>query len=217
MVNLTQTQQDILEYINRSVQDRGFPPTLREICSKFQFSSTNGARYHVLRLQKLGFLEVLPKTSRGVKPISKSSPKNSSRFNYLLPILGRVPAGPLDLAAQDIYEDEVSVDPQFFGSREPEPELFGLKVKGDSMINEGIYDGDVVVVRPQQTASDGSIVVARVEEEATVKRFRRTPNEILLEAANPAYKPIRVQDLGGDENGQSVGILGIVVGLIRAM
>ncbi len=217
MTNLTDTQKEILEFIDQSIQDRGFPPTLREICEKFKFSSTNGARYHIYRLQKLGHLDVEPKTSRGVKRVAKGRKKTPSRFNYRLPILGRVPAGPLNLASPDVREDEIGVDPQFFGSQEAEPELFGLRVNGDSMINAGIFDGDVVVVRSQLTAGDGEIVVARVEEEATVKRFRRMRNAIVLEAANPAYEPIRISDLGGIENGQNVGIMGVVVGLIRAI
>ncbi len=217
MPNLSPRQREILKFIDQFMREYGYPPTLREICKKFSFSSTNGARYHLYKLKKLGFLDVQPHTSRGVKRVTISKKKSQGNLNFRLPILGRVPAGPLDLAEPDIREDEISVDPQFFGSRAQDPELFGLRVNGDSMIEEGIYNGDIVVVRSQQTASDGEIVVARVEDEATVKRFKRIKNDILLEPANPSYAPIRLENKGGMENGQDIGILGVVVGLIRAM
>ena len=134
-----------------------------------------------------------------------------------MPILGQVPAGPLDLAAPELRDDEVGVDPEFFGSYGETPDLFGLKVKGDSMIQAGIFSGDIVVVKPQSTAREGQIVVARVEDEATVKRFKRANGDILLEPENPKYAPIRVPDRGGEEMGQNVSIVGVVVGLIRSL
>jgi len=134
-----------------------------------------------------------------------------------MPVLGRVPAGPFNLASPDMREDELTVDPEFFSGRGQEQDLFGLRVQGDSMINAGIYDGDIVVVRAQESANDGDIVVARMDEEATVKRYRRGQSQIALEPANPAYKPILIRDRGGKEMGQDVALLGVVVGLIRAM
>jgi len=217
MEELTSRQKAILDFIDQNIRERGYPPTLREICKKFSISSTNGARYHLHRLGRMGYLEIERYASRGVKRIGASSPGSVSRRNYRMPILGRVPAGPLNLAAPDLREEEMVVDPEFFGSRASEPELFGLRVKGDSMVEAGIYDGDIVVVRPQNLADDGDIVVARVEEEATVKRFYRQNGDIVLQPANPDYSPIRIPNQGGKENGQDIGIVGVVVGLIRAM
>ncbi len=218
MTDLSPKQRGILSFIEKYQSDHGYPPTLREICKQFSISSTNGARYHLHRLKELGFLEIDPHKSRGVKRVGGvHQVLQSWGKTFRLPVLGSVPAGPLDLASPDIRDEEITVDPDFFGSRSEEPELFGLRVRGDSMIEAGIHDGDIVVVRAQQNANDGDIVVARVEEEATVKRFRRGNSTIVLEPANPAYQPILIRDKGGQSLGQDVALLGIVVGLIRSM
>lgn len=218
MNDLSTKQKSILTYIEQYHSENGFPPTLREICKKFSISSTNGARYHLHRLKQMGYLEIEPHKSRGVKRVGESLSVIKSGCSYRMPVLGRVPAGPFNLASPDLREDELTVDPDFFGARNgKEQELFGLRVQGDSMINAGIYDGDIVVVRAQENADDGDIVVARLEEEATVKRYRRGHSQIALEPANPAYKPILIRDRGGKELGQDVALLGVVVGLIRSM
>ncbi|MGC9328206.1 MAG: transcriptional repressor LexA [Candidatus Hinthialibacter sp.] len=217
MAILSRKQQDILTFIQTYHSQCGYPPTLREICKKFSISSTNGARYHLHRLKQLGYLEIEPNKSRGVKCVGEGTPLQEKNRYFQMPILGSVPAGPFDLASPDSYDDQLTVDPSFFGSRTQEPDLFGLRVKGDSMIGEGIFDGDIVIVRAQQNAHDGDIVVARWEEDATVKRFRRSGGQIILEPANPAYQPILIDDQGGKEEGQDVALLGVVVGLIRSM
>ena len=219
MKKITPKQKKILTFFDVYCRKHGYPPSLREICKRFSMSSTNGARYHLQRLKALGYVKIEPYRSRGVKRIGEPSvqTQSDSPFRYNMPILGQVPAGPFDFAAPDIREDEVGVDPTFFGSYSDTPELFGLRVKGDSMTEAGIFDGDVVVVRPQEVAHDGQIVVARVEDEATVKRFRRQNGEMVLLPANPAYSPIHVPDRGGSENGQDVSIVGVVVGLIRSL
>ncbi len=217
MIKLTTRQKEILEFIDRAIRENGFPPTLREICKTFSISSTNGARYHIHRLKKMGYLDIDPGKSRGVKRVQNETETKKTKRPYQLPILGHIPAGPLNLAASDIREDELTVDPTFFSLRGKEEELFGLKVRGDSMIGAGIHDGDIVVVRTQNHAQDGDIVVARHEEEATVKRYRFTKDELLLEPANSAYQPIRIPNLGGEEYGQSVALIGIVVGVIRSL
>lgn len=216
MKELTKRQKDILDFIDQCSNETGYPPTLREICKKFSIASTNGARYHLLRLQKMGVLEVRPNTSRGMRRADRPAPLPPGR-TYQMPILGRVPAGPFSLAEPDIREDELTVDPQFFGNRSAEPDLFGLRVNGDSMVEAGIHDGDIVVVRQQENANNGDIVVARLEDEATVKRFKRGAGEVVLEPANRAYNPIHIPDAGGAEDGQNFALLGIVVGLIRSM
>ncbi len=219
MAELSSKQQQILDYIKTYLKAQGYPPTLREICKEFSISSTNGARYHLHRLQKMGYLEIDPHRSRGVKCIEQeddNQPSSKPSF-FKMPVLGKVPAGPFDLASPDLREDEVTIDPTFFGSSMAEPEMFGLRVKGDSMINAGINDGDIVVVRVQGDANNGDIVVARLEEEATVKRYRKENRRIVLQPENPAYAPIPIRDEGGAEQGQDVSLLGVVVGLIRSM
>lgn len=220
MADLTKRQREILEFFDKSIEDSGYPPTLREICRKFSIASTNGARYHLKRLEKMGVLEVKANTSRGYRRTDRPSPmttRTAADRSFKMPVLGRIPAGPFSLASPDLREDELTVDPHHFGDRAPSPDLFGLRVNGDSMVEAGIYDGDIVVVKPQENASNGDIVVARLEEEATVKRFKRGRNEVVLEPANRAYEPIRIPDLGGADNGQNFALLGIVVGLIRTM
>lgn len=210
--DISPKQRNILHYIDRFIEINGFPPTLREICQQFGISSTNGARYHLHKLREKGYLEISRYRSRGVT--RRSERPRSRRGTYRMPVLGRVPAGATDYAAPDIREGDVIIDPQFFGRR-GNVDLFGLRVKGDSMIEAGIHNGDVVVVLPQPTANNNDVVVARVDDEATVKRFRRKGKQIFLEPANPAYDPIVFSE--EDAERQNVAVLGVVVGLIRAL
>lgn len=211
---ISQRQMRILDYITGYQKDNGYPPTLREVCKQFKIKSTNGARYHLHRLRDAGYLEVSRYTSRGVRLTStpKGGGSSLSKREFPLPILGSVPAGRTDYAAPDLREGEVVIDPDFFGRRSGNG-LFGLRVKGDSMINAGIFDGDVVVVKSQESADDGEIVVARVDDEATVKRLRRESKRVILQPENPKYEPM-VFDVN---KGIDFGILGVVVGLIRAI
>lgn len=217
MAELTPRQKDILAYIEKYRKEQGFPPTLRDICKRFEIRSTNGARYHLHRLSQMGYLEIEQGKSRGVRMVDKTPKRLPVQRTYQMPVLGQVPAGPLNLANPDLREDEITVDPTYFGSRAAEPDLFGLKVVGDSMIEEGILNGDIVVVRQQPHANNGDIVVARLNDDATVKRYRRQQNQVVLEAANPRFEPIVIPDFGGDEYGQDFSLLGVVVGLIRSM
>ncbi len=216
LTELTARQREILKYIDTHQKENGYPPSLRDICKQFEFSSTNGARYHLHRLQRMGHLEVEPLKSRGVKRLRPGARVVPPDRVFPMPILGRIPAGPFNYASPDLREDELTVDPHYFGAHGDDPELFGLRVTGDSMIEAGINDGDIVVVRPQQTADSGDIVVARWEDEATVKQFRRWGDEAVLKPANPAYEDIQLPNRWG-EDGEDVAILGIVVGLIRSM
>ena len=217
MKDLTKRQKDILDFITCTLDKNGYPPTLREICKKFSIVSTNGARYHLYRLKELGYLEVEPNKSRGMKLVNESPRMMNLDMGFELPLLGQVPAGPLDYAATDLYNGNVTINPAFFGAKSSEAHLFGLRVKGDSMINAGIRDRDIVVVRSQPTAKNGDIVVARYRDDATVKRFRRKTKEIVLEPENPAYEPIRIPDQGGSEYGQDFAVIGLVVGVIRSL
>jgi len=222
MADLTSKQRSILDYIQNYVKEQGFPPTLRDICKKFSIKSTNGARYHLHRLRNLGYLEIDEGKSRGVRMINSVQQETSSlpafqKRSYMLPILGRIPAGPFNLASEDLREDELTVDPHFFGSRTESPELFGLRVQGDSMIDAGIFEGDVVVVRAQNNANNGDIVVARFEEGATVKRYRQGTHEVVREPADDRYEPIHIPNRGGSDFGQDFALMGVVVGLIRSI
>lgn len=206
-------QRRILDFITSYQGEYGYPPTLREVCKQFKISSTNGARYHLHRLRDAGYVEVSRYTSRGVRLVGDTKPSSKSvKGSFRLPLLGRVPAGRTDYAAPDLREGDIVIDPDFFGRRGVNS-LFGLRVRGDSMTGAGIHDGDVVVVKPQEDADDGEIVVARVEDEATVKRIKRKPKKLILQPENPVYEPIVFHEGGV----QDVGILGIVVGLIRSM
>ncbi|MBD3267519.1 transcriptional repressor LexA [bacterium] len=213
MKSLTKRQQDILKFITQTNQEHGYPPTLREICKKFKIASTNGARYHLMRLHELGYLDVEPNKSRGMRIVNQEEENSPFKLGFQLPVLGRVPAGPFNYASPDLREDEMTIDPSFFGSNIKEPNLFGLRVSGDSMIEAGIMDRDVVIVRPQETANTGDIIVARLDDEATVKRFRRKGRQVILQPENPSYEPIPVSS----KEGSDFAILGLVVGLIRTM
>ena len=211
-VDISPKQRRILRYIDSFSQRYGFPPTLREICKHFGISSTNGARYHLHKLREKGYLEITRYRSRGVKRRGRATrPKQKT---YQLPVLGGVPAGPTDYAASDIREGDVIIDPEFFGRR-GNVDLFGLRIKGDSMIEAGIHNGDVVIVLPQSNANDGDIVVARIDDEATVKTLRRKNKQVHLEPANPNYEPIVLSEENG--NGHDIALVGIVVGLIRSL
>lgn len=171
------------EKVFRFVRDRlagGHPPTVREVMEAFGFRSPQTAREHLDALIDEGRLEKDPGLARGLRlPARRGEPPT-----VLVPLLGRVPAGPLDAAIEDL-EGHLPVQ-----TRSGPGELFGLRVRGDSMRDAGILDGDLVVVRRQPRAEDGQIVVALVGDEATVKRLRLARGRVELHPANDAYAPI---------------------------
>ena len=167
----------------RLVRDRlaaGHPPTVRDVMEAFGFRSPQTAREHLDALVEEGRLEKEPGLARGLRLPGR----RGEAPTVLVPLLGRVPAGPLDAAIEDL-EGHVPVQ-----TRRAPGELFGLRVKGDSMRDAGILDGDLVVVRRQPRAEDRDIVVALVEDEATVKRLRFKRGRAELHPENPAYAPI---------------------------
>lgn len=190
----------ILAFIQSFIRERGFPPTIREIGDHFGISSTNGVRYYLNMLEKAGQLKRSGKISRGIET-------SFSREDVPgIPILGRVAAGQPILAEENF---EGSLDTrQVFGDRSG---LFALRVRGDSMIEAGILEGDYVVVRHQERAEAGDIVVALRGEEATVKYYRPRRGVVELVAANPDYDPIVV------ERENDFRILGVVKGVIRTV
>ena len=186
----------------RFVRDRlagGRPPTVREVMEAFGFRSPQTAREHLDGLVEDGRLKKEPKVARGFR-----LPGRGEAPTVMVPLLGRVPAGPLDLAFEDL-EGHLPVQ-----TRRAPGELFSLRVRGDSMKDAGIMDGDIVIVRRQPRADVGDIVVAMVGDEATVKRFRMKRGRIELHPANDAYQPIVPEP--GD-----VKILGKVVEVRRVL
>jgi repressor LexA len=191
---LTPRQRQILDLIRDFMQETGMPPTRAEIADTLGFRSPNAAEEHLRALARKGVIELLPGASRGIRLIEETG----------IPVVGRVAAGSPILAEEHI-EDRYQLDPGLFHPRAD----YLLRVRGMSMRDAGILDGDLLVVHRTPEASSGQIVVARLENEVTVKRFRRRGNRVLLLPENPDYSPIEVdlrhQDLTIE--GQGVGIL----------
>jgi repressor LexA len=200
---LTDRQREILDFITRSIAKRGYPPTLREIGSHFGIKSTNGVNDHLRALEKKGYLHREDLKSRALRPIV------STGQTVEVPILGKVAAGQPLLATRN-YDDTVKVDRFFIGQNR---EVFALRVKGESMIEDGIFDGDYVFVKKTPTANRGDIVVAMIEGEATVKRYFPEGERIRFQPANSNMQPIYV----ARSEFRSVDIIGIVVGVYRKL
>jgi len=203
-LKLTKRQQEIFDFIKRYSSEHGYPPTVRDIGKAIGLTSSSTVHAHLANLEKLGMirrdptkpraLELLGQAKEAAKKVVPTGPSG-------LPLVGRVAAGAPVLAEENI-EEYIDV-PEIAGGDAGE---YVLRVHGDSMKNAGILEGDFVVVRPQDTATDGEIVVALVGEEATVKRFFRESDHIRLQPENEAMDPIRVHE---------VQILGRVVGVCR--
>ena len=146
------------------------PPTVREIANRFNISSTNGVRSILAALIKKGYINRSPRTSRGIEILHDESPATDSS-SVEIPIVGRVAAGEPILAVQNL-EGTITIDRDFIARRK---DVFALRVKGDSMINAGIFEGDIIIVNQQNTANNGEIVVALIDDSATVKRFFKKP------------------------------------------
>ena len=210
MKDLTDRQRQIFDYIEMCIGRDGYPPTIREIALYMGISSPNGVNDHLKALERKGYLERRDQKSRGIhiKRRSASRKKQRPPEAVRIPIVGQVAAGTPILAEENL-EGFLAFDPDLIGRH---GELFALNVRGDSMIDVGIFDGDTVFVRPQSTADNGEIVVAMVEGEATVKRFRQKGNKIFLIPENPTMEPFEY-DLS---EGVQVQILGKVVHSFRS-
>lgn len=207
MQGLTKRQQMVLDYINQSITDRGYPPTLREIGSHMGIRSTNGVNDHLRALERKGYLKREDMKSRALKPVRAFGTGGGDVAK--LPIVGRVAAGQPVLAEQNV-EDTVSIDRYFVGNHE---ELFGLRVRGDSMIDAHVHDGDLLFVRKQMHADRGDMVVALIGDEATVKFFHPEREAIRLVPANPEFAPIVIRK----EDFRPTQILGKVIGVYRKL
>ena len=203
MKPLTPRQAEVLELIKANMSETGMPPTRAEIAQKLGFKSANAAEEHLKALAKKGVIEIMPGTSRGIRLLleeEEAAPEESG-----LPLIGKVAAGE-PILAQEHIESHYQVDPALFHPRAD----FLLRVQGMSMKNIGIMDGDLLAVHKTQDVRNGQVVVARLDEDVTVKRFRQHGPVIELIAENPDFEPIIV-----DTRKQQIEIEGIAVGLIR--
>lgn len=206
---LTPRQRAVLDCIREALRREGRPPTLREIGAEVGIRSTNGVSDHLKALEAKGFIDRTSGRSRGLRIIEPGGGHSSPPITRRVPLLGRIAAG-LPIRADENVEREIDVTedlPGLAGHRE----LFALRVSGESMIGDGIFDGDLIFVTPASDAPQGTIVVALIDDEATVKRYYREAGRIRLEASNPRMGPIFVSE----EEGRIAVIQGIVVGVYR--
>jgi repressor LexA len=199
MRELTPRQKQILTLLQKVMHETGMPPTRAEIAKSLKFRSVNAAEEHLRALERKGVLELLPGTSRGIRL------KDSMREQMGLPLVGRVAAGQPILAEEHI-EARYQIDPDMFRK----PPHFLLRVHGMSMRDAGILDGDLVAVHRTPDVRTRQIVVARLDNEVTVKRYRQEGHRVWLMPENPEFSPIQV-----DLREQSLAIEGVVVGVVR--
>ncbi len=199
MKGLTRRQKEILRYIRKCIRQDGMPPTRAQITEAFGFASPNAAQCHIQALASKGFIEMRPGASRGIVPTRKAEPDKPG-----LPLVGRVAAGQPILASEHV-EEYLPFNPDAFS---PRPDYL-LRVIGNSMIEAGIFDQDLLAVHSASEARSGQIVVARLDDEVTVKYFRIRNRRFFLEPANPDFKPVRLMP------SDDPVIEGIGVGVIR--
>ena len=226
---LTDRQLEVLRFIAREIDERGYPPTIREIGEALDIRSTNGVNDHLKALERKGYLTRDPVKSRALIPtpqakhaLGEEPPSNvvpltrhlaaalkpSGRL-VEIPIVGRVAAGQ-PILAQERIEDTVQVDSFLLGTNK---KVYGLRVQGDSMIGDGILPGDYIFVKKQLHAEDGDIVVAMIDDEATVKRVYFEGDRVRFQPSNPRMAPIYVRE----SDFRSTMILGVVVGVYRKL
>lgn len=202
---LTKRQQQIFEFILLNIDKFGYPPSIPEVQEKFSFKSPNAVNDHLNALERKGHISRRPHKSRGIEILNHASLKTDNNVTEM-PIIGRVSAGTPILAEENI-EGTIFVDKSLARNSQG---MFALRVKGTSMINAGILDGDFVLIRQQPTAEQGEMVVVLVEDEATVKKFYRDKNKIRLQPENDTMEPIII-----DPKESNVTIIGKVEGVIR--
>ena len=197
MLDLTDKQQQILNFIRQHIEGKGYPPTIRDICGEFEIRSPNGVMCHLRALQKKGRINRNEKLSRGI------TIDGVSAGGFSLPLLGKVAAGKAIEATE--HADRLELKDLFGGEN-----TYVLQVAGESMIENQIANGDFVVIRKQEQADNGEKVVAMVDKAMTLKKFYKRKDHIRLEPANGTMQPIIV-----DPSRQDVSILGVLIGVIR--
>ncbi len=202
---LTTRQKEILNFISQFIEKHKFPPTRSEVSAHFGFRSPNAAEAHLRALEKKSVIGIERGAARGISLLPLAADELPPSANTPLPLVGRVAAGS-PLLAQENIEDEYRVDPSLF----PQKPHYLLRVEGMSMQDAGILDGDLLAVHRTPEAHNGQIVVARVDDEVTVKRFRRQGSLVLLLPENPDFEPIEI-----DLRRQELAIEGLGVGVIR--
>lgn len=216
MEEMTDRQKQILSFIVKTSEERGFPPTIREICEEMDIASTNGVNDHLKALERKGFVTRGEQQSRSLVATKRArmvlglGSKRADPTMIDVPVLGRVAAGAPILAAENI-EDSVRIDSFLLGK--DGREVFALRVKGQSMIEDGIHDGDYLFVKKAPSANPGDIVVALIEDEATCKRYYPEGDRIRFQPANRDMQPIYV----AKNQFRQTMILGKVVGVYRKM
>ncbi|MFH1112538.1 MAG: transcriptional repressor LexA [Pseudomonadota bacterium] len=208
-MKITEVKKEILEFVANFQSREGFPPSVREICNGVHRSSVGSMHKHLQTLETGGYFERMPGKKRTWKLTSKALDLVGRPSPPSIPLVGQIAAG-TPILAEENREDDLPVDPALFGHEH----AFALRVKGDSMIDAQIRDGDLAVIRPQDDAEDGQIVAVQVEglePEATLKVFRRRNGTVELHPANPQYRPFVFE---GAERSK-IKILGRLIGLIR--
>ena len=199
MKGLTPRQQQVFDFICQQIDENGMPPTRAEIANHLSFRSANAAEEHLKALAKKGWIEMVPGMSRGLRVLKKNERDE-------LPLIGKVAAG-MPILAQAHIESQYRIAPQTFKPRAD----FLLRVQGDSMKEIGILEGDLLAVHKTESARNGQVVVARVGDEVTVKRWEQVENRVILHPENADFAPIEV-----DLTQSDVTIEGLVVGVLRA-
>jgi repressor LexA len=204
---LTKRQAEILTFIKTHIQYSGFPPTISEIQGQFSFKSPNAVQDHLKALMRKGHIRRTPNQWRGLELlVSNKNWEETTKYSTVsVPLIGRVTAG-LPVLAEENYEGTISVDRSLVGRA---TRLFALHVHGDSMIKAGIYDRDIAIAQQQSLADHGDIVIALLDDEATVKRFHRKNKVILLRPENDTMQPIRISE------GSNFKILGKVIATLH--
>lgn len=202
--DLSNKQLNILNYIKQSLMDRGYPPAVREICTAVGLKSPSTVHAHLSSLEKKGYIRKDPTKPRAIEILDRDDFSFTTKREVVnVPVVGKVTAGAPILAIENV-EDSFPVPADFIGNKQ----CFMLTVRGDSMVNAGIHDGDYILVSQQKTANDGEIIVALLDDEATVKRFFKEKDRIRLQPENELYQPIYSSD---------AVVIGKVVGVFRQL
>lgn len=205
MDKLTDKQKRVYEYIKNAIIDTGFPPSIREMCDALDIRSTSTIHLHLTSLENKGYIKRNKTKNRSIEILESNfyGTQPTTNDKYLdVPILGDITAG-IPMFAEEVYEDTFPIPFEYIGNKE----VFMLKVRGESMINIGIYDGDLVLCEKDNLARNGDIVVALLDDSATVKTFYKENGYVRLQPENDEYEPIITKD---------VIILGKVIGLFRS-